>query len=109
VEKKKWRIRFIATVLIEEIEAFIKEDHIDFLMIEVWRDEARAAVEGPIMVRQLRLVYDFRGRHGNYVSVHVGVKPIGGGAAYGSEKVIKSSMYWSIGYGARVVDAFDGL
>jgi hypothetical protein len=78
-------------------------------MVEVGSYETRTTVERPLVGGELCFIEEFRWRHWDSVSFHVGVKPVGCGTTDGSEEMIETSVYWSVGYGARIVDAFDGL
>ena len=106
-EKERLARRFLG-VLLQEADAFFKEEKVDFFEIEVGSDLARTVVAGVGMFGQRRAVEDLGWGNGNAVAVNVGVEPVCGGATGGAVEVIESAMKRAVWNGARVVNSMKG-
>ena len=96
-------------VLFEEVDAFFKEEKVDFFEVEVGGDLSRTVVAGVGMFGQRRAVEDLGWGDGNAVAVDVGVEPVCGGATGGAVEVIESAVKRAVWNGAGVVDSVNGL
>ena len=92
---------------LEELDAFLEEDHVDFFQIVVRRDHALAVVIGVGVLGQRRTVQKRCRRHGHAVSVDPGVEPVGRRAGDGSEEAVKPAVDRAIRYPLRKVNPPD--
>ena len=106
-EEERLARRFLG-VLLQEADAFFKEEKVNFFEVEVGGDFSRTVVVGVGMFGQGGAVEDLGWGDGNAVAVDVGVEPVGCGAASGAVEVVESSVKRAVWDGAGVVDSMDG-
>ena len=92
VKEEEGLARGFLGVLLQEADAFFKEEKVDFFEIEVGSDLSRTVVAGVGMFGQGRAVEDLSWRNGNVVAVNVGVEPVRGRTTGGAVEVIESAM-----------------
>ena len=109
VEEKEGLFRALFHVGIEELEAFLKEHHVDFLEVEIRSHQARSAVKGPRVLGELALVDQLGGWNRDPVILHVGVEPIRGGTGDRPKEVIEAAVDRAVGNWSAVVDPAHGL
>lgn len=108
VEEKEGLARRFLGVLLQEADAFFKEEKVDFFEVEVGSDLSRTVVAGVGMFGQRRAVEDLGWGNGNAVAVNVGVEPVRGGTTGGAVEVIESAMKRAVWNGAGVVNSMNG-
>ena len=109
VKEEEGFFRALFHVGIEELEAFLKEYHVDFLEVEIRGHQARSAVKGPRVLGKLALVDQLGGWNRDPVILHVGVEPIRGGTGDRSKEVIEAAVDRAVGNWPAVVDPAHGL
>ena len=109
VEEKEGFFWTLFHVGIEELEAFLKEYHVDFLEVEIRGHQARSAVKGPRVLGELALVDQPGGWNRDSIVFHVGVEPVRGGTGDRSKEVIEAVVDRAVGNRPAVVDPAHGL
>ena len=109
VEEKEGFFRALFHVGIEELEAFLKEHHVDFLEVKIRSHQARPAVKGPRVLGELALVDQLGGWNRDPVILHVGVEPVRGGTGDRSKEVVEAAVDRAVGNWSAVVDPAHSL
>ncbi len=108
VKQEKGFVGIFLGVAREEFLAFLEEDQVDLLEIEIRGDHAGAVITGVRMLGQWPAIHNTRGRDRDLVVINISVKPIGGGARSRAEEFLKAVIQRPAGDRPRVIDAPHG-
>ena len=77
-------------MLLEKFLTLLEEHHVHFFEIKIWRDHTGPVVARIRVLGQRPAIHNAFGRHGDPVSINVGVQPIGRRTGSCTEELLKA-------------------